>query len=233
MMHPSGLRIRESMSFDLPVLWPTEFARAGGWFRIASREDRLRYLKRAGTRYVVLPTPPFPGARPLAQLVGAEQQHLYEAYPDARRAYVVGDALLGSSVEWQIQGMFQARYDASKGVLVSKPPPPPAGMPGAPAAASAEFLEDGVNRVVVRAGLPADGYLALLDSYDPDWHVDVDGTPAPLMRANGLFRAVHIARGTHVVTFVYRPAAFYLGAQISAVTALALAIAALWEYRRR
>ena len=233
LLHPSGLRIRESMSYDLPVLWPTDFARAGGWFRIATREERLRYLRRAGTRYVVLPTPPYPGAQPLAQLVGAEQQHLYDAYPDARRTYVVPDALLGSSVDWQIQGMFEARYDPSKGVLVSEAPPPAAGMPGAPAPASAEFLEDGINRVVVRAGLPVDGYLALLDTYNPDWHVDVDGTPAPLMRANGLFRAVHLTRGTHVVRFTYRPSAFYLGAQISAVTALVLAVAALWERRRR
>jgi hypothetical protein len=226
------------MSYDLPVLWPTEFAKAGGWFKIAPREDRLRYLRRVGTRYVILPTPPYPGAAPLAQLVGAEQQHLYDAFPDARRTYVVGDALLPppgirSIIDWQIQGMFQARYDPSRGILVGEPPPPATGMPGAPAPPSAEFVEDGLDRVVVRAGLPADGYLVLLDTYNPDWHVDVDGMPAPLIRANGLFRAVHVARGTHVVTFVYRPAGFYLGAQISAVTALVLAVACLWERRRR
>ena len=70
---------------------------------------------------------------------------------------------------------------------------------------SATFLEDGLNRVVIRAGLPADGYLVLLDTYNPDWAVDVDGAPAPLMRANALFRAVHLTPGTHVVTFTYRP----------------------------
>jgi len=48
--HTSGSRIRESMSYDLPVLWPTDFARAGGWFKVAPREDRLRYLARVGTR---------------------------------------------------------------------------------------------------------------------------------------------------------------------------------------
>jgi membrane protein YfhO len=238
MLHPSGIRVRESMSYDLPVLWPTEFAKAGGWFQIAPRADRLRYLRRVGTRYVILPTPPYPGAAPLAQLVGAEQQHLYDAFPDARRTYVVGDALLPppgvrSVIDWQIQGMFQARYDPARGILVGEPPPPATGMPGAPAPPSAEFVEDGLDRVVVRAGLPADGYLVLLDTYNPDWHADVDGTPAPLIRANGLFRAVHVARGTHVVRFIYRPSAFYLGAQISAVTALVLAIACLWERRRR
>ncbi|HEY2432115.1 MAG TPA: YfhO family protein [Vicinamibacterales bacterium] len=233
LFNPSGAAIRESLSFDLPVLWPTEFARAGGWFQIAPRADRLRYLQRVGTRFVVLPTPPYPGAKPLAQLVSAEQEHLYDAFPGARRAYVVGDALLGPSVEWQIQGMFQERFDPSTGVLVSDRPPPPAGMPGAPVPKSADFLEDGLNRVVIRAGLPGDGYLALLDTYNPDWRVAVDGTPAPMIRADGLFRAVHLTRGSHVVSFTYHPSAFYLGAQISAVTALLLGLSCLVERRRR
>jgi hypothetical protein len=232
LFHPSGRGIRESMSYDLPVLWPREFSRAGGWFQISPRAERLRFLRRAGVRYVILPTPPHPGAVPLAQLVGAEQQHLYDAFPDARRTYVVPDAGLGASIDWQIQGMFQERFDATRSILVSETPPPPAGMAGAPAPASATFVEDGLNRVVVRAGLPADGYLVLLDTYDPDWKVDVDGTAAPLMRANGIFRAVHLRQGTHLVTFTYRPSKFYLGAQVSAVTALVLAIACLWERRR-
>jgi hypothetical protein len=231
LFHTSGSRIRESMSYDLPVLWPTDFARAGGWFKVAPREDRLRYLARVGTRFVLLPTPPYPGARPLASMIGAEQQHLYDFNPGARRTYVVADALRGPDVNWQIQGMFQARFDPSRGVLVSEPPPPPAGMPGSPVPPSATFLEDGLNRVVIRAGSPGDGYLALMDTYNPDWKVDVDGAPAPLMRANGLFRAVHLTPGEHVVTFTYRPSQFYLGAAITALTALGLALWGLREAR--
>jgi hypothetical protein len=225
--HPSGSHLRESMSYDLPVLWPTDFARAGGWFKIAPREDRLRFLSRVGTRFVLLPTPPYPGARPLARMVGAEQLQLYDFNPDARRTYVVPDALMGPDVNWQIQGLFLDRFDSSRGVLVSEPPPPPAGTPAPPVPASATFVEDGLHRVVIRAGTPADGYLALSDTYNTDWHVDVDGRPAPMMRVNGLFRGVHLARGEHVVTFTYRPANFYIGAAISAVTALALALACL------
>jgi uncharacterized membrane protein YfhO len=61
----------------------------------------------------------------------------------------------------------------------------------------------------------------------------VDGTPAPMIRADGLFRAVHLTRGSHVVSFTYHPSAFYLGAQISAVTALLLGLSCLVERRRR
>jgi hypothetical protein len=231
--YPSGWKLREATTFDLPVLWSKEYSRMGGWFNVASRADRLRYLRRAGVRYTVLPTPPFPGAQPLAEQLGTVQMHLYDTFPAVQRTYVVPDALLGPDVSWQIEGMFLDRFNASTGVLVSERPPPAAGIPGAPVPASSAFVEDGVNRVVIRAGLPVDGYLALLDTYDPDWHVDVDGSPAPMMRANGLFRAVHLVRGTHLVTFTYRPSAFYLGAQISAVTALVLAVVCLWERRRR
>jgi hypothetical protein len=235
LFHTSGARIRESMSYDLPVLWPTDFARAGGWFKLAPREVRLRYLARVGTRFALLPTPPYPGAQPLGQMVGAEQQHLYDFNPAARRAYIVPDALRGPDVNWQIEGMFQpdARFNAARGVLVSDPPPPPAGMPGRPAPPSATFVEDGLNRVVIRAASPGEGYLALMDTYNPDWHVDVDGRPAPLMRANGLFRAVHLTSGEHLVTFTFRPRTFYEGAAITGLTALALAVWAAWGARPR
>jgi hypothetical protein len=231
--YPSGARLRESLSYDLPLLWPLDYARAVGRFKFAPREDRLRYLQRVGTRFVILPTPPFPGAVPLARLNGVEQLQLYDLYPGARRTYIVPEAGMGPDFKWQLEGLFQPRFDPSQRVLVSERPPPPAGMPAPGVPASATFVEDGLNRVIIRAGLPADGYLVLLDTYNADWEVDVDGAPAPLMRANALFRAVHLNPGTHLVTFTYRPSKLYLGASISAVTALVLALWCLMDRRRR
>ena len=139
---------------------------------------------------------------------------------------------MGKDVAWQLEGMFQERFDPSRGVLVSEPPPPAAGTPGPGVAPYATFVEDGLNRVIIRAGLAADGYLVLLDSYNPDWTVDVDGAAAPLMRVNALFRAVHLTAGEHLVTFTYRPRRFYLGAGITALTALGLALAVARGARR-
>ena len=124
------------------------------------------------------------------------------------------------------------RFRPSDGVLVSEQPPPPAGFPGPAAPPSATFVEDGLNRVVVRATLAADGYLSLLDTYSPDWVVEVDGASTPLMRANGLFRAVHLTRGQHMVTFTYRPRAMYIGAAISGATLLALVAWCALDRRR-
>jgi hypothetical protein len=232
MFQPSGPRVREALSYDLPLLWPLEYARTIGLFKYAPREDRLRFLSRVGVRYVVMATPPFDGAKPLARLAGVEQMQLYDFNPAAQRAYIVPDALLGRDITWQIEGLFQPRFNPASGVLVSEPPPAASGISGMPVPASVAYLEDGLNRVVIRAGLPADGYLTLLDTYTPDWAVDVDGAPAPLMRANGLFRAVHLVPGTHVVTFTYRPSKLYLGALITGATALALAIWCVWGARR-
>ncbi len=232
LFQPSGAGVRESMSYDLPMLWPLEFAKTISLFHISSKAARYRFLKRVGVRYAVLPQPPYPGAAPLASMTATAQMHLYELDPAARRLYVVPDALLGPSIGWQIQGMFLERFDPAAGVLVSESPPPPSGRPGRPAPPDARFVEDGINRVVVSASLPQDGYLALFDSYDPDWHVDVDGTPATLMRADGIFRAVHLTTGSHTVTFTYRPLRMYIGAATSGATALALAAWCLFSRRR-
>ena len=56
----------------------------------------------------------------------------------------------------------------------------------------------------------------LLDSFSDDWRATADSRPATIVRANGLFRAVRLNPGRHVVEFLYRPRAFLAGAAISA-----------------
>jgi uncharacterized membrane protein YfhO len=71
------------------------------------------------------------------------------------------------------------------------------------------------------------GYLVLRDSFDRAWRVEVDGRPAPLLRANALYRAVHISPGPHTVTFEYRPIVLYVCSICSSVTALAVLLVAV------
>jgi hypothetical protein len=102
-------------------------------------------------------------------------------------------------------------------VLLERSAPAPDGRPGAASpAGSAYILRERNTDLTVRVAVPADGgYLNVLDSYDPFWIVEVDGQPGTLLRANGLFRAVHLAPGTHDVRFVYRPTPFYAGLAVS------------------
>ena len=70
---------------------------------------------------------------------------------------------------------------------------------------------------MVEAGIgESGGYVVLLDSFSDDWRAIADGKPATIVRANGLFRAVRLNPGPHVVEFLYRPRAFLIGAAASA-----------------
>ncbi len=66
---------------------------------------------------------------------------------------------------------------------------------------------------------PGAGWLVLLDQDFPGWAAEVDGAPARVARAFGLFRAVAVPAGLHSVTWRYEPVTFAAG--------LALALAAL------
>jgi uncharacterized membrane protein YfhO len=101
--------------------------------------------------------------------------------------------------------------------------------------------ESGSSRIVswrpdfirVEADAAADGYVVLVDTYDPEWRATVDGRPARIVRANVAFRAVALTRGRHVVDFRYRPRPVAWGLAISALTlAGLLATLAVGSYRR-
>jgi hypothetical protein len=114
--------------------------------------------------------------------------------------------------------------------------PPPSGFHGNVAGAAtgvADIVVDEPERVVVRVRAPARGFLHLADQYFPGWHATVNGAPAPIMRANYLFRLVEVPAGESTVEFRYRPASVRIGAAISAATVLALIAAAIVRSRRR
>jgi len=49
------------------------------------------------------------------------------------------------------------------------------------------------------------GFLVLNDLWNPWWRASIDGEPAPVLRANVLFRAVSVPAGRHVVRFRFEP----------------------------
>jgi hypothetical protein len=61
------------------------------------------------------------------------------------------------------------------------------------------------TEVLIDVEAPQAGWLVLNDPYQPWWRAEIDGRAAPLLRANGIVRAVPVPAGRHRVRFVFRP----------------------------
>ncbi len=77
------------------------------------------------------------------------------------------------------------------------------------------------------------GYAVLLDAPAPGWSARVDGTPARIEAADGLFRAVPVGPGPHEVTFRYRTPGLLLGSAVAIPSWLACLAFAFAAGRRR
>lgn len=221
--YPSAFRRREMLSYDLAVLWPREFQTATDRFFDAGRDERDRFLDRTGVRFRVLTPRRAEGRRPLVPIPYFLESFLFDwdSRQVAPRVAVVEDVVVVPRADRQIEALFRPGWDSATTAMIASRPAP-AGEPGTPVPPQARITTDGANRVVVEAGTDAGGgFVVLLDSFSEDWEAAVDGKPAEIVRANGLFRAVHVAAGRHRVEFVYRPKAFIRGAGASAAGLLA------------
>jgi hypothetical protein len=63
------------------------------------------------------------------------------------------------------------------------------------------------TKVVIDVDAARSGFVVLHDVWHPWWVAHLDGLEVPILRANVLFRAVHVPAGHHVLTFEFRPVA--------------------------
>jgi membrane protein YfhO len=137
------------------------------------------------------------------------------------RTYAVGQGRIvpdGTIVD----ALLDPAFDPRREVLLAEGPaqPMPAGFQG-----TSRVVAAGADRVTLEADLSAPGYVVLVDAYDAGWRATVDGVGAPVLRANGAFRALHLPPGRHRVLLRYRPREVALGAAVS-LGALLLGVAA-------
>jgi uncharacterized membrane protein YfhO len=74
----------------------------------------------------------------------------------------------------------------------------------------------------------APGYLVLADSWYPGWVASVDGRPAPILRADYIFRAVRLTPGEHTVSFEFHPLSLWWGTVVSGISLIACLLIAWW-----
>lgn len=81
------------------------------------------------------------------------------------------------------------------------------------------------TRITADTDVPA--RLVLADMNLPGWTAEVDGEPARIETAEGGFRSVQLAPGSHQVTFRYRPRSVIYGALVSFVTLFGIVLSAV------
>jgi hypothetical protein len=114
--------------------------------------------------------------------------------------------------QWQIstndsdtlQMLASTNFDAWRTILVSTP------LPASPTmnttnenSGTVEFKGYAPKDLVFNTSAEGPSVLLLNDKYDPNWHVFVDGKPAPLLRCNFIMRGVHLTPGVHTVEFKF------------------------------
>jgi hypothetical protein len=89
-----------------------------------------------------------------------------------------------------------------------------------------------MHRMTLHARVACAGYVILADPYYPGWQADISGERAPIYRAYGALRALHVPAGEHTIEFVFRPASIYWGGGLTAAGLLGCGLLAAVAWRR-
>jgi hypothetical protein len=194
---------------------------------VEDRPDEVLRLLQVGavTRVVALHRVAGDRLRPIAEIPSFFPDPIrVEAVPDPLpRAYAVGGARVADGVP-ALAALVDPAFDPRREIVLPRGPAvaPPPGFHG-----QVRIARESASWLLLEAELASDGYVVLVDGYDPGWKARMDGRRVPLLRANVAFRAVAVPAGRHTIEMAYRPPAALAGLAVSGVTAVALALAFL------
>jgi hypothetical protein len=119
-----------------------------------------------------------------------------------------------------LAALMDAGFDPRREVILSE------GQGQAGCCAESRLVEYAPDRIRADVESPIPAHLVVVDAWAPGWRATVDGSPAPVLRANVGFRAVPVPPGRHHIELRYRPASIRHGIAMSAVAiVVALAVA--------
>ncbi len=141
------------------------------------------------------------------------------------RAFVVGGYALVTGPSEALGAIQAGNVDIRGEVLLEKVPMGNASWKNG-YLGEAAITHYGNCSAVMNCKMDQPGFLFLSDSYYPGWHAWVDGVEKPILRADGVFRAVALEQpGNHQIRMEYRPVLLYVCSWITLGFWLLLALA--------
>jgi len=187
----------ESMNPDAPLFWGRFVAHPirGGW----------RALSLLSTKYVVADATV--GWVPLdwtlfRPVYRDAQTVVYENTRALPRVSVVETYEVIEDEDAALRRVLQDTFDPGRAVVLADEPRQEDTAESALAPAARIVARD-ATAVTIEASTPRAAFLVLNDLFWPGWTASIDGIPAPIHRANVLFRAVALPPGAHTISFTY------------------------------
>lgn len=160
-----------------------------------------------GLRYIASPVPiekidPSLAGNPMPLVARTKDGYIYENLDTLPRVMVVPQAVpldqdsLIKSGNWPSTDFTKIAY-----VEPSALP-----LPRKSAGGTAKIVSYNNTEIEIEVNAPKGGVLVLNDVWHPWWFATVDGMPAKILRANGIFRAVILPQGAQKVMFQFEPA---------------------------
>src|SRR5262249_18006280 len=136
------------------------------------------------------------------------------------------------SDEHAIELLNDPNYPARTKVILEETPTLalPETVPSDSAAVVTNFAPESFT---VEISTAENAILSLAQIDYPDWQARLGNEHVKILRAYGALTAVEIPAGQHVLTFSYEPKAYYLGAIVSAITWIGLALFAIFALIRK
>ncbi len=196
------------------------------WNALASEPERALDLLSVG--YVIGPSPAslpqVPGGHPPCFSLRQNRDRL----PYAR---VVPKGLALPSFDAALTQLTQPEVLRGELVLVETDSETRVGAAPSPPAACRHRRQRS-ELIEVHCDSQDGGWVVVNEAHNSNWTATVDGTPAPLVRANGIVMAVAVEPGPHEVVLSYSEPLFRYALTIAGLAALAL-LAMLVGHRRR
>jgi hypothetical protein len=227
----AAYRIAEVEGYDLPVFRSFfDIYKAQGGDKASHRQEwSINYtlVDWLNVLYVVSPVPiQRNGYRLVLDQPSYKVYKNENAYP---RAYIVYDYQVIEDQSKLLATMITNPDILKEKVLFTEPPPGASMVNDASNGehkAEVEFLDYGMDRVILKVTSTQPGFLVMSDLYANGWKAKLDNQAIALLTANYTYRAVYVPVGQHQVEFYYQPASYSIGAILSGFGILLLLI--LW-----